>query len=324
MAFPQVIIAHRKQLLVIRLVQPNELASGGRHVAGRVVCVEVILLGRRKIREDAWPIALLQHVFAVVGAVDLHSWFHKVHACDATPANDHGYHDAWIELRSVCAEKGGAVHALPGAVHPMPEVLRVLEILAFVDLFITEEDSLQVQCWQRGSIAQGNSALSSSTWALETAVKDRLRVNTCAVSPPGALKRSTSFLMLDLDQSGRSFAIAVVVFPAAIQPRTTSTSCAFHAVPRPMEIDAKVEGSVKNLRVRWLSDEQITTISTHSMCGNACHRLFNCTETGFYHWLRVLTHTPSPRCTHRDVSNRAKVHDTRFRIKTNSSSRIPN
>ena len=28
------------------------------------------------------------------------------------------------------------------------------------------------------------------------------------------------------------------------------------------------------------------------MCGNACHRLFNCTETVFYHWLRVSTHTP--------------------------------
>ena len=334
---PQVIIAHveiwaarwhRKQLLVIRLVQPNELASGGRHVAGRVVCVEVILLGRRKIREDAWPIALLQHVFAVVGAVDLDSWFHKVHACDAIPANDHGHHDAWIELRSVCAEKGGAVHALPGAVHPMPEVLRVLEILAFVDLFITEEDSLQVQCWQRGSLAQGNSALhkvSSSTWALETAVKDRLRVNTCAVSPPGALKRATSFLMLDLDQSGRSFAIAVVVFPAAIQPRTTSTSCAFHAVPRPMEIDAKVEGSVKNLRVRWLSDEQITTISTHSMCGNACHRLFNCTETGFYHWLRVLTHTPlSQMHTSRRLKIAPKCTIHASGSKTNSSSRIPN
>ena len=162
---PQVIIAHveiwaarwhRKQLLIVRLVQPNELACGGRHVAGRVVRVEVILLVRRKIREDAWPIALLQHVFAVVGAVDLDSWFHKVHACDAIPANDHGHHDAWIELRSVCAEKGGAVHAFPGAVHPMPEVLRVLEILAFVDLFITEEDSLQVQCWQRGLLAQAD------------------------------------------------------------------------------------------------------------------------------------------------------------------------
>ena len=66
---------------------------------GRVVRVEVILLVRCQIREDAWPIALLQHVFAVVGAVDLDSWFHKVHACDAIPANDHGHHDAWIELR---------------------------------------------------------------------------------------------------------------------------------------------------------------------------------------------------------------------------------
>ena len=38
---------------------------------------------RSKIREDAWPIALRQHVFAVAGTVDLDPWFHKVHACDA-------------------------------------------------------------------------------------------------------------------------------------------------------------------------------------------------------------------------------------------------
>ena len=67
------------------------LASGGRHVAGRVVRVEVILLVRRKIRDDAWPIAFLQHVFAVVSAVDLNPWFHKMYACDAVPADDH-YH----------------------------------------------------------------------------------------------------------------------------------------------------------------------------------------------------------------------------------------
>ena len=167
---PQVIIAHveiraarwhRKQLLIVRLVQPDELASGGRHVAGRVVRVEVIWFVRRKIREDAWPIALLQHVFAVEGAVDLDSWFHKVHACDAVPANDHGHHDAWVELRSVCAEKIGALHALSGAVDPKPEVLRVLEILAFVDLFVAEEDPLQVQCWQRGSLAQAEPSTKS-------------------------------------------------------------------------------------------------------------------------------------------------------------------
>ena len=151
----------------------------------------------------------------------------------------------------------------------------------------------------------GNSALSSSNWALENAVNDRLRVYTTPTPPPGALKRATSFLMLDLDQSGRSVAIAVVVFPAAIQPRTTSTSCAFHAVPRPMEIDAKIEGSVKNLRVQWLSDEQIITTSTHSMC-SACR------------------HTPpSPRCTHRDVSkSRQNARYTLPDQKTNSSSRI--
>ena len=131
-------------------------------------------------------------------------------------------------------------------------------------------------------------------------MKDRLREYTCSVSPPSAFKRATSFLMLDFDQSGRSFAIAVVVFPAAIQPRTTSTSCAFHAAPRPMEIDAKVEGSVKNLRVRWLSDEQITTNSAKCMCGNACHRLVSCVETGFCHWLRVL----KPR-SHRQTRSRA-------------------
>ena len=167
----------------------------------------------------------------------------------------------------------------------------------------------------------GNSALSSSNWALETAVKDRLRVNTGpGASPAAALafKRATSFLMLDLDQSGRSVAIAVVVFPAAIQPRTTSTSCAFHAVPRPMEIDAKIEGSVKNLRVQWLSDEQIITSSTHSMCGNACHRLFNCTETVFFFLSlapRVDTHPPLPDAHTATSQNRAKVHDTLFRIK---------
>ena len=171
----------------------------------------------------------------------------------------------------------------------------------------------------------GNSAFSSSNWALENAVKDRLRANTCAVSPPGALKRATSFLMLDHGQSGRSFAIAVVVFPAAIQPRTMSTSCAFHAVPRPMEFDAKIEGSVKNLRVQWLSDEQIITTSTHSMCGNACHRLFNCTETVFYHWLRVSTHTPlSQMHTSRrlKIAPKGTIHASGS--KTNSFSRIPN
>ena len=130
-------------------------------MAGRVVRVEVILLVRRKIREDAWPIALLQHVFAVVGAVDLDPWFHEVHACDAVPADDHGHHDAWTELRSVCAEKIGAVHALPGAVHPKPEVLRVLEILAFVDLLVAEEDPLQVQSWQRGSLAHAEPSTKS-------------------------------------------------------------------------------------------------------------------------------------------------------------------
>ena len=41
---------HRKQLLVLRLTQPSELASGSRHVAP--------LMRRRKIREDAWPVAL--------------------------------------------------------------------------------------------------------------------------------------------------------------------------------------------------------------------------------------------------------------------------
>ena len=161
-----------------------------------------------------------------------------------------------------------------------------------------------------------NSALSSSNWALENAVNDRLRVYTTPTPPPGALKRVTSFLMLDLDQSGRSVAIAVVVFPAAIQPRTTSTSCAFHAVPRPMEIDAKIEGSVKILRVQWLSDEQIITTSTHSMCGNACHRLFKCTETVFLSLApRVDTHLPLPDAHTATSQNRAKMHDTRSRIK---------
>ena len=117
-------------------------------MAGRVVRVEVILLGRRKIREDAWPIALLQHVFAVVGAVDLNPWFHKVHACDAIPSSDHGHHDTWIELGPVCAEKGGAVHALPGAVHPIP-------------VFVAEEDPLQVQSWQRGSLAHAEPSTKS-------------------------------------------------------------------------------------------------------------------------------------------------------------------
>ena len=66
----------------------------------------------------------------VVGAVDLDPWFHKVDAFDAVPADNHGHHDAWIEVRSVCAEKGGAIYALHGTVHPKPEDLRVLEILA--------------------------------------------------------------------------------------------------------------------------------------------------------------------------------------------------
>ena len=170
---PQVLIAHveiraarwhRKQLPVIRLVQPIELASGGRRVAGRVVRVEVIPFVRRgKIREDAPPIALRQHVFAVVGTVDFDPWFRKVHACDAIPSNDHGHHDAWIELRPVCAEKIGAVHALPGAVHPTPEVLRVLEILALVDLFVAEVDTLHVQCWQRGPLAQAEPSTKPET-----------------------------------------------------------------------------------------------------------------------------------------------------------------
>ena len=169
---PQVIIAHveiraarwhQKQLLVVRLVQPNELACGDRHVAGRVVRVEVIpLVRRRKIREDARSMALRQHVFAVVGTVD---WFQKVHACDASPSNDHGHHDTWIELRPVYAEKIGAVHALSGAVHPMPEVLRVLEILALVDLFVAEVDPLHVQFWQRGPLAQAEPSTTPETAA---------------------------------------------------------------------------------------------------------------------------------------------------------------
>ena len=98
-----------------------------------------------------------------------------------------------------------------------------------------------------------------------------------------------------------------------------------HAVPRPMEFDAKIEGSVKNLRVQWLSDEQIITTSTHSMCGNACHRLFNCTETVFYHWLRVSTHTPlSQMHTSRrlKIAPKGTIHASGS--KTNSFSRIPN
>ena len=88
-------------------------------MAGRVVGVEVIpFVRRRKIREDAWPVALRHHVFAVVGTADLDPWFHKPHACDAIPVNDHGHHDAWIELRPVCVEKIGGVHALPGCGPP--------------------------------------------------------------------------------------------------------------------------------------------------------------------------------------------------------------
>ena len=40
---------------------------------------------RRKIREDAWPTALRQNVFATDGTADLDPWFHKAHACDAIP-----------------------------------------------------------------------------------------------------------------------------------------------------------------------------------------------------------------------------------------------
>ena len=69
-----------------------------------------------------------------------------------------------------------------------------------------------------------------------------------------------------------------------------------------MEIDAKVEGSDKNLRVWWLSDEQITTNSAKCMCGNACHRLFSCVETGFL--------SLAPRCSsHLQVTKFFSVSD---------------
>ena len=98
----------------------------------------------------------------------------------------------------------------------------------------------------------------SGTTVIHLCVGGREVPRKCTQSPAAALafKRVTSFLMLEFDQSGRSFAIAVVVFPAAIQPPTTSISCAFHAVPRPMKIDAKVEGPVNNLRIRWLNDQK--------------------------------------------------------------------
>ena len=72
-----------------------------------------VSLKNRLHRESARPIALRQHVFAVVSTVDLDPWFHKVHPCDAIPSYDHCHHDTWIELRPVFAEKIGAVHALP-------------------------------------------------------------------------------------------------------------------------------------------------------------------------------------------------------------------
>ena len=68
-----------------------------------------------------------------------------------------------FELRPVCAEKVGAVHALPGATHPIPEVLRVLEILALVDLFIAEVDPLHVQSWQRRPLAQAERSTKPET-----------------------------------------------------------------------------------------------------------------------------------------------------------------
>ena len=93
----------------------------------------------------------------------------------------------------------------------------------------------------RGNV--GNSALRSSTWAPETAVKYRLREYTAPVSPPVAFKRATSILILDFDQSGRNCAIPLVVFPCAIQPRTTSTSCGFREVSRPIPVAANIEGN---------------------------------------------------------------------------------
>ena len=73
-------------------------------VRGRLVRAEVIpFVRRRKIREDARPLALRQHVFAVEGTVDLDPWFHKGHACDAIPTNDHGHHDTWTET-CLCGE----------------------------------------------------------------------------------------------------------------------------------------------------------------------------------------------------------------------------
>ena len=137
----------------------------------------------------------------------------------------------------------------------------------------------------------GNSARSSSTWSLETAVKDRLREYTGPVSPPAALKRATSFLILDFGQSGLSVAIAVVVFPAASQPRTTSTSCAFHAVPRPMEIDAKIEEPDKKLRIRWLSDQKIAPTAPRA-CPETLVIIFQLWQS----WVSSLsTSLPSPR-----------------------------
>ena len=91
-------------------------------------------------------------MFAVAGTVDLDPWLHKVHACDAIPFNDHA-----------TAEKIGAVRALSGSVHPIPEILRLLEILALVELFVTEVDPLHVQCWQRVPLAQAEPSTKPET-----------------------------------------------------------------------------------------------------------------------------------------------------------------
>ena len=70
---------------------------------------------------------------------------------------------SWLSFPTVWAEKIGAVCALPGAVHPILEVLRVLGLLALVDLSVAEVDPLHVQCWQRRFLAQAEPSTKPET-----------------------------------------------------------------------------------------------------------------------------------------------------------------